>query len=86
MAASFGLNEQQAAIGRTQLGYTNGLPSGISLADSQGNIAPILTAVYPSSGANGIATTATSGILVWDPAASALKVWTGTAWKQAALS
>ena len=86
MSATLGSNELSASIGRQQFGYTNGLPSGISLADSQGRVAPILSAVLPASGVNGIATTATSGILVWDAAASALKVWTGTEWKSASLS
>jgi hypothetical protein len=65
---------------RTTLGYTQGLPLGVSTVDSNGAVAPIITNVAPSS------TIVETGMMYVDTVASRLYIWNGTAWKYCALT
>ena len=67
--------------GKTDLGYTQGLPLGISVVDSNGAIAPIITTVVPSTGTDGTDGVATTGMMYYSSTANTLYVRNGTAWK-----
>lgn len=66
--------------GRTTLGYTQGLPLGVAVVDTNGAVAPIVTNVAPSSDV--VAT----GMMYVNTSTNRLYIWNGTAWKYAALS
>ena len=65
---------------RTTLGYTQGLPLGVSVVDSNGAIAAIITNVVPTSDQ------VETGMMYVNTSTNRLYIWNGTAWKYAALS
>jgi hypothetical protein len=62
---------------RPALGYTQGLPLGISIVDSNGAVALIVSTVAPSTAAD-----VPTGSMYYTVTGSILNIYNGTIWKK----